>query len=377
MLREAFLPILLLVVWTSLKCATMADGPTIVGYGRHTLVGNKITEFGNDSRIAKNNDDLKDYIGTENACDVKFDENGDIVLNYNSVRETGCVVDLMHRYNSFALDFTATLSNDDKEIKECLEEMPDGINANLVPFAHSIDLERFEKLKKGPYNEYASCDNQAACRSGGGECLKPAGLEIGWGYKGDRVHVGMQQVGEPTVCECPHKNDRINIKESSVLVELDDSIRWFKLDPVETHCYVYFGLCKPPFVCNSVKSTMFQIEGLNPMTWEISYRVSKYTYYNRLLSLYLLPQKAAFQHHAGQSITRKAPTGPKCNIQLRINGKEYKLLINDKRYKLAFKWILLIAMILIILICLAGFGFVIYMNAKTKEDMDRMRRNMN
>jgi len=62
-----------------------------------------------------------------------------------------------------------------------------------VPFAHSIDLERFEKLKKGPYNEYASCDNQAACRSGGGECLKPAGLEIGWGYKGDRVHVGMQQ----------------------------------------------------------------------------------------------------------------------------------------------------------------------------------------
>jgi len=29
------------------------------------------------------------------------------------------------------------------------------------------------------------------------------------------------------------------------------------------------------------------------------------------------------------------------------------------------------------LICLAGFGFVIYMNAKTKEDMDRMRRNMN
>ena len=62
-----------------------------------------------------------------------------------------------------------------------------------VPFAHSIDLERFEKLKKGPYNEHAFCDNQAACGSGGGECLKPEGLEIGWGYKGDRVHVGMQQ----------------------------------------------------------------------------------------------------------------------------------------------------------------------------------------
>ena len=40
-------------------------------------------------------------------------------------------MDLMHRYLAFKLEFTATLSNDDKEIKECLEEMPDGINANL------------------------------------------------------------------------------------------------------------------------------------------------------------------------------------------------------------------------------------------------------
>nr|CAD2208621.1 unnamed protein product [Meloidogyne enterolobii] len=182
----------------------------------------------------------------------------------------------------------------------------------------------------------------------------------------------MQQVGEPNVCECPHKNDRINLKESSVGVHVDDHISWFRLGPVETHCYVHFGLCRPPFVCNSVKSTMFEIKGLSRMTWEISYRESKYTYYNRLLSLYLLPQKAAFQHHAGQSITRKAPTGPKCNIQLRINGKEYKLLINDKR---DFKWIILVAIILIILICLAGFGFVIYMGAKTKEE-DK-RRNMN
>ncbi|CAK5078065.1 unnamed protein product [Meloidogyne enterolobii] len=119
---------------------------------------------------------------------------------------------------------------------------------------------------------------------------------------------------------------------------------------------------------------MIKSEGLSPMTWEISYRVSKFRSYNRLLSLYLLPQKAAFKHHEGKSITRKAPTGPKCNIQLRINGKEYKLLINDKR---DLKWVIIVAIILLILICLAGIGFVIYMNAKTKENMDRMRRNMN
>jgi len=75
MLRAAFLPIVLLAVWTSLKCS-VAD--TVVGYGRHTLVGNKITISERKFRIAENNDDLKDYVGTENACDVKFEDNGDM-----------------------------------------------------------------------------------------------------------------------------------------------------------------------------------------------------------------------------------------------------------------------------------------------------------
>jgi len=200
-----------------------------------------------------------------------------------------------------------------------------------VPFAHSIDLECFEKLKKGPYNEHAFCDNQAACVSGGGECLKPEGLEIGWGYKGDRVHVSMQQgeifgrklsnqtnfflVGEPILCECPQKFDGINNKWSSIDVQVDDHIIWFRLGPTDDQCSVSFASCNPPFVCNSVKQS--KIYGLNPMTWEIRYKDGDLTYY-RLLSLYLLPQKAAFQHQGGKNITRKAPNGPKCNIQLRI-----------------------------------------------------------
>jgi len=53
------------------------------------------------------------------------------VLNYNTVRETGCAVDLMHRYLTFMFEFDATLSNDNKEIGECLQAMPDGFNANL------------------------------------------------------------------------------------------------------------------------------------------------------------------------------------------------------------------------------------------------------
>jgi len=69
------------------------------------------------------------------------------------------------------------------------------------------------------------------------------------------------------------------------------------------------------------------------MTWEIKYKDGDLTYY-RLLSLYLLPQKAAFQHHGGK-ITRKAPNGPKCNIQLRIvslKNQQSDLFCRDTQY---------------------------------------------
>ena len=56
----------------------MSEEATLVGYGRHTMVNNKITQLGTARRVAKNNEDLEDYKGTENACDVKFDENGDM-----------------------------------------------------------------------------------------------------------------------------------------------------------------------------------------------------------------------------------------------------------------------------------------------------------
>ena len=54
------------------------------------------------------------------------------VLNYNSVRETGCAIDLLHQYLNNKFEFNATLSNDNKEIKECLHPMTtDGFNANM------------------------------------------------------------------------------------------------------------------------------------------------------------------------------------------------------------------------------------------------------
>ena len=75
--RVAALLVILLAIWTSLNCV-MSEETTIVGYGRHTMVNNEITKIGTARRVAKNNEDLEDYKGTENACDVKFDENGDM-----------------------------------------------------------------------------------------------------------------------------------------------------------------------------------------------------------------------------------------------------------------------------------------------------------
>ncbi|CAK5073881.1 unnamed protein product [Meloidogyne enterolobii] len=189
--RLTTLLVILLAIGIYLSCV-MSEEVTYVGYGRHTMVNNIITRIGTASRIAKTNEDLEDYKGTENACNVKFDENGDIILNYNSVRETGCAIDIGHKFLNFMFEFKATLSNDNKEIKECLQAMPDGFNANMVPFAYSIGFDRFEKIKEGPYEEGISCDKKDECIKSGGECLKPGALEFGWAYNGDKVHVGMQ-----------------------------------------------------------------------------------------------------------------------------------------------------------------------------------------
>jgi hypothetical protein len=59
-----------------------------------------------------------------------------------------------------------------------------------VPFAYSIDLEYFEKLKKGPtYDENLNCKDKSKClESGGGGCLEKNGLEVGWSYKDDKIN---------------------------------------------------------------------------------------------------------------------------------------------------------------------------------------------
>uniref|UniRef100_A0A914MV82 Uncharacterized protein n=1 Tax=Meloidogyne incognita TaxID=6306 RepID=A0A914MV82_MELIC len=329
--RVAALLVILLAIWASLNCV-MSEEVTYVGYGRHTMVNNIITKIGTARRIAKTNEDLEDYKGTENACDVKFDENGDIVLNYNSVRETGCAIDLLHQYLNNKFEFNATLSNDNKEIKECLHPMTtDGFNANMVPLAYSIGFERFEKLKEGPYEgEDISCDKKDECRERAGECLKPGGLEFGWAYNGDKVHASMQSVGEPVVCECPLKDDHVNNLKSEISVRVDDGLYWFKIEKVGRHCYLSNSGCHS-FVCLGTSDEIVFEKGLiKPITWKIEDKSHGDSYYDQLLAFYLLPQKASFQR-VGNIIKRNSPlNGPNCKIEIKFSGQEYRLLINEE-----------------------------------------------
>ncbi|CAK5078669.1 unnamed protein product [Meloidogyne enterolobii] len=252
-----------------------------------------------------------------------------IILNYNYVRETGCAIDFLQQYFTYKFEFNVTLSNDNKEIRECLQPMPDGFNANMVPFVYSIGIERFEKLKEGPYEGDISCDKKDGCRERGGECLKPGGLEFGWAYNEDKVHVGMQPVGEPVVCQCPLKKDRVNNLKSEINVRVDDGLYWFKIEKVERNCYLSTSRCD--FVCLHRYDEIIDEEGLiEPITWKIEDKSHGGSRYDRLFAFYLLPQRASCQRDGNNIKRNSALDGPNCKIEIKFSGQEYRLLINEK-----------------------------------------------
>ncbi|CAK5078210.1 unnamed protein product [Meloidogyne enterolobii] len=323
--RVNSLLVILLAIWTSLNCV-MSD--VDVGYGRHPLVRNKIKSLNEARHIAKNNEDLQDYKGTENSCDVKFDENGDIVLNYNTVRETGCAIDLIEKFD-FMFGFKGILSNDNKKIRECLQPMPDGFNANMVPFAYSIGFERFEELKEGPYDgDDISCHKKDECIKSGGECLRPGGLEFGWAYDGDKVHASMQSVGEPVVCQCTLKDDHVNNLKSEIDVHVDDGLFWFHIENFERNCY---SSSRCDFVCLWRLDMIVEEEGLiKPIAWRLNNRIYEDFAFNKLLVFYLLPQKASFQRD-GNNIKRNSPLdGPNCKIEIKFGTKTEEIETTTK-----------------------------------------------
>uniref|UniRef100_A0A915NWW4 Uncharacterized protein n=1 Tax=Meloidogyne floridensis TaxID=298350 RepID=A0A915NWW4_9BILA len=86
------------------------------------------------------------------------------------------------------------------------------------------------------------------------------------------------------------------------------------------------------FVCLGIHDEIIFEKGLiKPITWKIEDKSHGDSYYDQLLSFYLLPQKASFQRD-GNNIKRNSPlVGPNCKIEIKFSGQEYRLLINEKK----------------------------------------------
>nr|CAD2183589.1 unnamed protein product [Meloidogyne enterolobii] len=275
MLGGSAILFVLLAVWPDFVVSNIS----YVGYGHHILNGDIIQIMGTAKRIVKSNEDLKEYKGP-NSCNVAFDEkNGDITLNYNKVKETGCVVDLLTDSWDGQFEFNATVDNGDKELKDCLKLSPNGTNSNMFPFAYSIDLDWFATLSKGPpYNDNINCVNKNLCVDNYAKCLKRTGFEIGWGKnetKTKQVLASLIPIGDTTVVEGQHKTDSINKNNSQLKITIDQI--WPKIDLDK-----FIGAEQP---CLSDEGV------IKPKAWKIEDKTFLNEKYRYLFVFYLLPQK--------------------------------------------------------------------------------------
>nr|CAD2189195.1 unnamed protein product [Meloidogyne enterolobii] len=297
----------------------------VVGYGRHTKEGEKITKMGVAQRIVNKNKDLEGYENVENACDVSIDDGGNIILHYTkegTIKEKGCVVDMLTTKEwSDRFEFIATVMNDPEELGKCLKpKLESGMNENTLPFAFSINLNIFKELLKGPQHNYGSC---AFCDVVKDKCMERTGLEFAWSIH-ERVNVHMGPIGEPKEWDKRHGKDVPSNKESEIKVKIEEE-NWFKIDDP----LIFYDGKKENPKCYKKE------DRIKPKAWEII--GGKYEEgFNYLFVFYLLPQKATFKHSCSTSegcrkIIKESPNGPNCKeIQIKFNGSNYKLLMNGE-----------------------------------------------
>nr|CAD2125133.1 unnamed protein product [Meloidogyne enterolobii] len=135
-----------------------------VGLGKHVLVNGEIVELNVTTRIAENDTDLEQYRKLEGACNVTFDNDGNIILSYtknSSTTEFGCSVDLVtNNEGQLLLEFGILHSGN---LSECITQ-------NLVP-ANIMKRDEFEELKNGPKTGGDSdCSDKDNCIANGGVC---------------------------------------------------------------------------------------------------------------------------------------------------------------------------------------------------------------
>uniref|UniRef100_A0A914ML87 Candidate secreted effector n=1 Tax=Meloidogyne incognita TaxID=6306 RepID=A0A914ML87_MELIC len=137
-----------------------------VGLGKHVLVNETIIELKDNTKIAENDTDLEQYRKLEGACDVTFDNDGNIILWYSknsSTTEFGCSVDLVTKNEGqILLEFGILHSGN---LSECVTKdnlVPD----NFISFSYSNTGGQFEELKNGPQtrNNTSDCNSDEGAK---------------------------------------------------------------------------------------------------------------------------------------------------------------------------------------------------------------------
>uniref|UniRef100_A0A914KY91 Uncharacterized protein n=1 Tax=Meloidogyne incognita TaxID=6306 RepID=A0A914KY91_MELIC len=141
-----------------------------VGLGKHVLVNGEIVELNVTTRIAENDTDLEQYRKLEGACNVTFDNDGNIILSYtknSSTTEFGCSVDLVtNNEGQLLLEFGILHSGN---LSECITQ--NLVPANMISFSYSMKRDEFEELKNGPKTGGDSdCSDKDNCIANGGVC---------------------------------------------------------------------------------------------------------------------------------------------------------------------------------------------------------------
>ncbi|CAK5026686.1 unnamed protein product [Meloidogyne enterolobii] len=289
-------------------------GAKNVGLGNHILKEGKVN-LAVGSMVVATNEDIEQYKSKfPNACDVDFDNEGNIVLHYKSqgaTKDKGCTVDLLTNMKNNIV-FTTGLSHS-AGLENCLTD----INQNTLPFAYSLKNEEISQLHNGPIFGNGGC-----CE---GTCVKRTGLEVSWELQEKRetsiLVLNVNPIGVALIRYTGQELPIVERKREYPTVMITYQFPRYRIS------YPKKGNVSAKNSC--VKNIHQNI--LPPITWEIdSTRLDPRM--NRLLVFHLLPQRASrirewLEEEKRYKIQGYPPQGPDCDdLNIKFSKRSYKLI---------------------------------------------------
>uniref|UniRef100_A0A914LW22 Uncharacterized protein n=1 Tax=Meloidogyne incognita TaxID=6306 RepID=A0A914LW22_MELIC len=305
-----------------------------VGLRDHILQGGKVV-LANGSIVAKK-EDVEQYMSiSADACDVDFNEEGNIVIHYKNqgtAKDKGCTVDLLTDKKDEIVFWTGVQNQGG--LDDCMRESD--INSNVLPFAYSLTNEEVKKFHNGPLFANGPC----RCNEG---CVEKTGLEVRWAFDEDqgKENVGLyaNPIGTKLIY---YLRKEWNLNKTGVYFDviINQTVPKFRIKQFR---YITVNLQTVPHIEFSKKyntqpsscSNNLEQNILSPSTWEIV-GTSPEPKMNRLLVFHLLPQKSSRKRVLLENtlsgspeyvVVKEHPDGPKCDEMLIIFSRDnYRLL---------------------------------------------------